>query len=319
MRALLRGLRGDLRLALRPACLLVLAGLVLISGLSSAVTQSTASEQLQIARTAVEQQIWKHARCGDRTPACQARARADDHRFLADQQSVARRVAALQTPAGTVQFAAGVTGLGAGIGTVALLATLVLAGEWSRGTIGLALAGGVRPQALAARRFVALFVLALLALGCSALGAAVAAAWGAQAHSLPAATAGTPVRPLAGVVAIATAYSAVGAAVAWVVRDALRTLLLTVAALGLIAATTPLGAGAPGAAITTALGIHQRLEFEIGYVWVWPDLTFSTEGASPVHAVSGPPWGIAIATIAAMTAIALLCLHRRAVRTDPIG
>lgn len=319
MTPLVRGLRGDLRLALRPACLVILVGIALIAGLSSAITQSTASEQLGIARTAVDDELWTLARCGDRTSACQARARADDARFLADQRMTARQVAALQTPAGIAAFAAGVAGLGAGAVTIALLATLVLAGEWSRGTMGLALAGGIGAAALALRRFVALALLGLLALGAAAAGAAVAAVWGAQRLSLPPADAAAVAEPLAGALVILVAYSAISAAIAWAVRDPLRTLLLTMAGVGLIAATTPLGPATPGAAIASAAGIQRRLEFELGYVWIWPDLTFSPDGASPLQVIDGPRWGIALVAVAGMAAAALLVLGRRAIRADPLA
>lgn len=318
----LRSLRGDLRLAARPACLLVLLGVAVLAGLSSAVMQDTSYLQLQNARGGVETRVWEETSCQGMAEECR-RARDDGRRategFLAEQRDVAARLGALQTVSGAVRFSATFMGLGAGAVAIALLATLTIAGEWGRGTMGLALAGGVTAGGLALRRAFALALLGLLAFAFATAGAVVAALWGQVARPLLAGNDVQLAKPLAGMVVLLAAYAATAAALAWVARDAMRTLAFMVAAIGIAALTTSLGRYSPGAAIVTALDIDRVLELEIGYLWVWPSLTFPRGVESPAHLVAGPGWPLAVAVSAAMAVAALVLLRRSALRSDPLG
>lgn len=216
MTRFIRSLRGDLRVAARPACLLVLVGVALLAGLFSAVMQDASYQQLETAREAVRDQVWTATPCTG-SPGCR-RARQQERRavegFLSEQQRIAARVGALQVPSGVLRFAAAFMGLGTGVVGIALLATFTLAGEWTRNTIGLALAGGVTARGLAMRRFIALCLLGLVALAAAAIGAALAAAWGQSARPLSAGDPASLGKPLVGGVVLLIMATLAGVAVA---------------------------------------------------------------------------------------------------------
>lgn len=322
MRNALRLLRGDLRLAARPACLLVLVGVAVLAGLSSAVMQDTAFLQLQNARGGVEARVWEKTPCEGVAEECrQARdlGRQAIEGFLTEQRVVAARLGTLQSATGAVRFAVAFMGLGTGVVVIALLATLTLAGEWGRGTMGLALAGGVTTRGLALRRACALGLLGLVAFAFAVTGAAVAAVWGRETRPLLTGEEVQLGKPLAGMIVLLGAYSATATALAWAARDAMRTLAFTVAVIGIAALTTPMGRYSPGAAIVSALDIDRVLELEVGYLWVWPSLTFPRGGESPAHLVPELSWLLAVGAVTAMAAGALSLLHRIALRSDPLG
>jgi hypothetical protein len=317
----LRGLRGDLRLALRPACLLLLMGVAVTAGLSSAVMQDVSHAQVENARRQVRDRPWDRERCPGRPATCRDRRREAGRAaraFLAEQARVATRIGALQTLPGAVRYGSAFTGLATGAAVIALLATLTLGGEWIRGTIRLAFAGGRTPFALAARRCLALWLLGVGALAAAVVGALAAALWGQAARPLPAPSSLAVAKPLLGALALAAAYAALATVVAWRSRAPLPTLLFTLAVVGLAAVTTPLGSRAPGAAVPAALDLHRLLEVEVGYLWVWPPLAFPGGQASAVREVAGAPWGLATATILATAAALLLTLRWLARRSDPL-
>lgn len=183
MTEVMRGLRADLRLALRPACVLVLAGVLVTCGLASAVMQDVQFEQLKAARVQVQQGAAAHP-CTTGTRAClrdRAVEQRENHAHLQQQQADSAHVASLQTVVGALAYAASFMGLGTGAAVIAVLATLTVAGEWRRKTMALALAGGVSPRALALRRLTALVCLSLAAFAAAGAGSIVAAIWGPAA------------------------------------------------------------------------------------------------------------------------------------------
>lgn len=311
-----RGLRADLRLAARGACLLVLVGVALLAGLSSAVMQDAQYAQLQSAQYRMQQQPWNADSCGDAASCRRVRAegRRSAETFLAQQTADARRIGRLQSASGVVAFAAAFMGLATGAVVIALLATLTLGGEWSRGTFRLALSGGTAPATLALRRFLALVLLGLAGLACAVVGAGIAAWWGNAARELPSGGDLSALQPLLGGLLLIVLYSALATTCAWLVREPLRSLSVTIAVVGIAAFTTSLGGFAPGAVIASALGIDRLKENEVGYLWLWPELDFS-EG-TPVRLISGPSWPAAAALVLVAIAATLTVTKRTAGRSD---
>ena len=320
MNATVRGIRGDLAISARPACLLILIGVTVIAGLSSAVIQDASYAQLANARFTIKQHPWDQTSCtqlGTHCAQLRARAARESLDFLAEQRRIATHIAALQTPTGVLEYASRFMALGVGAIVIALLGTLTIAGEWIRGTMGIALSG-LTPTELARRRLITLFILAGIAFVFAVVGTATAAVWGRAARPLGEASGGTPWQSLLGAAAVVAAYCAITTAVAWSVREAMRTLLFTAALVAAIAFTTTLGAPTPGAAVASALGIHRLLEIEVGYFWIWPPLTFYPGTASAARIPPTLPWAAAVATVLLCGGVALASLKRSATRSDPL-
>lgn len=320
MRSALRALRADLRLAVRPACLVVLVGAAVVTGLASAVMQDVQFEQLKAARLQVRNAPTAHP-CPHETRSCLQDRQSEQRENYANlhvQTTNGGHVAALQTVGGAVSYAAAFMGLATGAVIVAVFATLLFAGEWRRRTMALALTGGTTPRALALRRAVALACMGLAAFLAACIGSTAAAIWGAGARPLGDADPAS-VQSIVGGVAVMLAYVALAAAVAWYVRDAMRTFVLTCLLVAAVALTTALGSMSPGAVVASALHLHRVLEFEVGYVWLWPQLSFSGAGGSAAHILHGPAWGVAMVLVAAVVCCVTAALVVKAQRADAVG
>lgn len=304
----LRALRADLRIATRPAVVVLLLGCAVLCGLLSAMTQDTSYAQLTNARAGVEQRIWLKDSCSGAPEDCRtarALSREESMRFLHDQQQLGRHVGMLQQPRGVVRQAALFMALGIGAAVIALIATVVIGAEWRRRTMTYALTAGFTPRAVALRRWVAVALLACVAFGFALLGAAGAAVWGGATSPLPAGDQVPLLTPLVGAVSIGAVYTLLATLTAWVTRDPLRAPFFVLAAIGGVAATTPMGPGSPGACVAAALGLRRVAELEVGDVWIWPALRFGDAGGA-VHVVAGPPSGAAV--LALLIAAALLAM-----------
>lgn len=314
----IRPLRAEARIAFRKGALVVFLGVALLTGLFSAVMQDAAHEQLRNARYQVDERPWKELPCSSSADACEAergRERRESAAFLEEQERVGERIGTLQTSLGAVRYGSIFMGLGGGLVAIVLLATLVVAGEWARGTMTHSFTSA-SPAAIALRKFAMVFLLALVALGFAILGAWIAGRWGVSERPLPSTRDMSLARPLAGAIAVMAVYSAVATWFAWRVREPLRTFFYAAGFLGALALTTPLGAASPGASIASALAMNQVLELEIGYLWIWPELTFAQGMASPVRIVSQPSWVIGLSVVGAFALIALRALWTQAKRLD---
>lgn len=319
MKAIARGIRGDLAISARPACLAVLILVSIMAGLSSAVIQDASYAQLASARLQISQRSWEHGSCvGSRVECRRARALAarESRSFLNDQEHAAAHVASLQTPFGALEYAARFMALGFGAIVIALLGTLLVASEWARGTMSWAFSG-MTPAAVAWRRLSSLVILAAIAFLFALAGAVCAAVWGRESRPLGEASDSVVWQSLLGAGAVVLAYTAITSGIAWSVRDSMRTLLFTTVLAGGIAFTTQWGAPTPGAAVASAVGIHRVLEIEVGYLWIWPALTFHPGTASPERTVPALPWAVAILVVVVGAGAAALLMNRSASRLGP--
>jgi hypothetical protein len=296
----LRGLRGDLRLARRPAYLIVVVGVALLAGLGSAMMQDTIYQQLQNARGSVR------LGCGGASSSsdCTAQQRAR-RTFLAAQQREAGRLAALQTPEGAATYAGRTLGLGLGAAVVVLLASMLVSMEASRGTLGLALVGRWTAGGVAVRRWCAIALLMLGPLAAAWLGSWIAGSWGARARPLPDATVGFEAVSLAGMAVLVAVYAAVASLAAWLSRKPVQTLFVGGVAIALLAMTSSVAAWLPGAAAPGVLGLDSVLEFEVGYLWVWPALSFPNGVGEAVHHVDTLAWAPSAGVLAILGCAAL--------------
>lgn len=78
-----------------------------------------------------------------------------------------------------------------------------------------------------------------------------------------------------------------------------------------------MGRYSPGALAPAALDINRVLELEIGYLWVWPSLTFS-RGDSPARLVDDPGWAPAVLVLLLLASVAIVLLRQHAQRSDPL-
>lgn len=306
----LRALRADVRIARRPAYVLIIVGVMLLAGLASAMTQDTVYQQLRNAEGSIR------LGCTGELPSRCAQEQRERRAFLAVQQREGRRLGALQTLGGGATYAARTIGLGLGAGAVLLLAAMLVSAEAARGTLDLALVGGWTAAGLAVRRCCAIAVLMLGALGGACAGAWLAGLWGGGARPLPSGSGGVEASVLLGTAVLVTAYAAVASLAAWLSRKPVQTLFAGSVAIALLALTTPAGRWLPGAAAPGVLGLDRVLELEVGYIWAWPSATYSADGGEAAHVIDALPWAASAAVLVVLAA-GTLAVAARTARSRP--
>ena len=130
IRIILRGIRGDLRISRRPACSLILFGVLVLTGLLSLMMQQSQHGQLDVAAWGVEYMEGELARCEPDDNRCVRVGEQDvkfANRFLQEQTAEAERIGQLQQTSGALRFGSASAGLAIGF-----LAVLSSAHWWLR-------------------------------------------------------------------------------------------------------------------------------------------------------------------------------------------
>lgn len=283
---------GDARITFRPVVLVLIALFALVCGLSSAITQDVQWQQLQNAKV----------------NSASFPADRDAKKFRGDQVANATEIGRLQTFAGAVEHTARFSALAGGILLGAMLGAFLFSGEAARRTDQWAIVGTGDESTVLIRRTFVLFAAMLVAGAVALIASLLAGRWGLSNRLLPHATGESDgvLTVLAGglicvlAIALVSAYSSVRE------RSPLRSVAITAAFFLLVAATTLLGKWSPGAIYTGSLQIHELLETQFGYFWIWPSLHFTNAIAEPLHQIDSPAWLVCAITIATFCCMTLL-------------
>lgn len=303
-----KSIAADVRIAARPSVLVLTAVLATFAALCSLVAQETQHSQLENARQQMEQRSWQQDECGANKAHCMEIGRSDAESFLAAQTRDAKRIGELQELGGAVKFGSAFMALASGALMVLVFGTALTGAEWRRETMKWAVDSSFTPAQVALRRFFVVVMLGVASLVAVCAALLIAGEIGDARWPLPG---GDPsvLGPLVGALIMICFYSALVSLLGWLSKDTLATFAYSLLVVAAISITTPLSRWAPGSAVASLVQIKTLSEPEVGYLWIWPEITFDQSGMAARIVVS-PTWIVAAMAVILATALLLLGLRR---------
>ncbi len=302
-----RSAAADIRIAARPSVLALVAVLAIFAALCSLVAQETQYSQLENARQQMEQRSWQQDDCGPNKANCMEIGRSDAQSFLTAQTRDAKRIGELQQLGGMVKFGSAFMALASGALLILVFGTALTGAEWRRETMKWAVEAGFTPAQVALRRFFVVVMLGAGSLVAICVALLVAGTVGDAQWPLPG---GDPsvLGPFAGALIMIGFYSALVSFLGWLSKDTLATFAYSLLVVAAISITTPLSRWAPGSVVTSLVQIRTLTEPEVGYLWIWPEITFDRSGMA-ARLIESPSWSVAAITAILATAVLLLGLR----------
>lgn len=301
---------GDLRIALRPALFVLVIGMAVLAGLCSTIAQQTQYFQLQTAEESVANKNWQGDKCGTSRKRCLALGKRDALNYLEVQSKDVNRIGELQSIGGAIKYGSAFMALASGALLLVAIGASLTGSEWRRGTMKWALEFRYSGPAIALRRLLVTIGLGVAALFVVVLVLLLAGRVGAEQWPLPHGQVSV-VGPFFGSLLMVSFYAALSSWMGWMTRDAFATFAYSLVLVAALAFSTPLSRWSPGAAVASLVGIDRLSESEIGYLWIWPGVTFARNGLAN-RIVEAPPWLVGVAGALSAIVVVLLLLKKAA-------